>query len=68
MLAEILIGVGTALAQGWNGVPVLCLGVPMSAEISTRALSRNMQAVSTVCNGSKIEVNGWTVLPNPLQE
>ena len=58
MSAEILIGVGTASAQGLNGVPASYLGVPMSADILTRALSQNMQAVSTVCNGSKIEVNG----------
>ena len=57
-----------ASAQELNGVPASCLGVPMSADILTRALSRNMQAVSTVCNGSKIEVNGWTALPNLLPE
>ena len=45
MSAEILIGVGTASAQESNGVPASCLGVPMSADILTPALSRSLQAV-----------------------
>jgi hypothetical protein len=40
------IGVGTDSEAAWSGVRPLCLGVPTSADISKRALSRNLPLAS----------------------
>ena len=59
-----LIGVGTASALVLSGVPVSFLGALMSVGILKRELSRSLQAVSTVCNGSKTVDNGLTAPPS----
>ena len=60
-----LIGRGTALTLVWNGAPALFRGVPTSADISTQALSRNLQAVFGVSNGSEIVDYGRITATNP---
>lgn len=65
MLAVSLIGRGTALTLVWNGAPVSFRGVRMSADISTQALSQNLQAASGVSNGSEIADFGRTETTNP---
>ena len=44
MWAASLTGLGTVSAPVWSGAPALYLGVTMSADILTPALSRSLQA------------------------
>lgn len=60
MRAVSLIGVGMALKGVWNGVPVMCLGVPTNADILRAGLSRNSQAAWTVQIGLRVTDNGKT--------
>lgn len=49
-----------ALTGVWNGVPVLCLGVPTSADILKTGLSPNLQAAWMVQIGLRVTDNGKT--------
>lgn len=60
-------GAGTVSALALSGAPALSLGVPISAVISRLASFPNMQAVSTVSTGSRIEASGQITISNRHQ-
>ena len=64
MWAESPIGHGTASAAVWSGAPASSAGVRTNAAISTPALFRSSQAVSTVSNGSGSVGSGRIMISN----